>query len=307
MRGMLVVNPTATTTTESVRRVITQALSHQLDLDVVTTTHPGHGRDLGERARDQELDVVVTLGGDGTINECVNGMLSRGTGPQVPALATIPGGSGNVLARSIGFPKDPVDATAIILAGLVDRRFRTISLGLANERWFTMSVGMGLDAEIIAAMEEQRSVGRKASPSRYFATTLRQYFARTNRKDAPATILRPEAEPVNNVFVAIVQNAAPWTFFGDLAVNPSPSAHFDADLDLFAIQDLRVLPSLRWTRRLLMGSRAGSAKGLTVAHDVPELSLMAKQPTAVQLDGEALGNMTRVDVRSVRQALRLVV
>ena len=120
-------------------------------------------------------------------------------------------------------------------------------------------------------------------------------------------MILPDAAEVEHVFVAIVQNAAPWTFFGDLAVNPSPSANFDEDLDLFAIQDLRVVPSLRWTRRLLMGSRAGSANGLTVAHDIATLTLQADRPTAVQLDGEALGLMTRVDVRSVRRALRLVV
>lgn len=304
---MLIVNPNATTTTVPVRTVITQALSHALDLEVVTTTHAGHAQELGARALAEQLDVVVTLGGDGTINECVNGLMAQGPGPKVPALATIPGGSGNVLARSIGFPKDPVAATAVVLAGIADHRFRTVSLGVANDRWFTMSVGMGLDAEIIAAMDEQRAAGRKASPSRYFATTLRQYFAGTDRKNPPARVVIPGAPDVENVFLAIVQNAAPWTFFGDLAVNPNPSANFDEDLDLFAIQDLRVMPSLRWSRRLLMGSRAGSARGLTVAHDIDTLTLEAERPTAVQLDGEALGLMTHVDVRSVRRALRLVV
>lgn len=276
-------------------------------MDVVVTTHRGHAHELGEKALRDELDVVVTLGGDGTINEVVNGMLTDGPGPAVPALATVPGGSANVLARSSGLPRDPVEATAVLIAGLEDHRFRTINLAIADDRWLTMSVGMGLDAEIIAAMEEKRHHGKKATPARYFGTTLREYFAGTDRRSPAITIQRPGEDDVDHVFLAIVQNAAPWTFFGDLPVNPNPEASFDRDLDVFAIRDLRIVPSLRWTRRLLMGSTAGSAKGLFVGRDIEELTLVADRPTAVQLDGEALGEMTELVVRSVPRALRIVV
>jgi len=65
MRGLLVVNPNATTTTERVRDVLVTALRHVLDLEVVMTTHKGHARELGERAAAEAIDVVVTLGGMG--------------------------------------------------------------------------------------------------------------------------------------------------------------------------------------------------------------------------------------------------
>lgn len=300
-------NPNATTTNERVRDVLVNALQHEVDLDVVMTSHKGHAHELGERARHDRMDVVVTLGGDGTINEVVNGMLTGGPGADVPALATVPGGSANVLARSAGLPRDPVEATGVLLAGLRDRRFRTISLARTDDRWVTMSVGMGLDAEIISSMEEQRARGRKATPTRYFATTLREYFAGTDRKHAAITISRPGEDDIDHVFVAIIQNAAPWTFFGELPVNPSPQASFDTDLDVFAIRNLNVVQSLRWSRRLLMGSSAGSAKGLFVGRDIPELTLQADRPLAVQIDGEALGAQTHLHVVSVPGALRIVV
>ncbi len=307
MRGLLVVNPKATTTNDRVREVIIHALAGTVDLDVAITDHRGHAKELGEQALRDKLDVVVTLGGDGTINEVVNGILADGPGADVPALATVPGGSANVLARSTGLPRDPVEATGVLIAGLEDERFRTISAATANDRWFTMNVGMGLDAEIIASMEEARGRGKRASPTRYFLTTLREYFSRTDRKDPAIVIQREGEEDIDHVFLAIVQNAAPWTFFGGLPVNPNPEASFDRNLDVFAIRDLRVLPSLRWTRRLLMGSSAGSANGLYVGRDLVDLTLRADRPTAVQLDGEGLGEMTELRIRSVPRALRIVV
>lgn len=307
MQGLLIVNPNATTTNDRVRDVIVQALSHQVHLEVFVTEYKGHARELGERALRARKDVVITLGGDGTINETINGMLTDGPGVDVPALAVVPGGSANVLARSAGIPSDPVEATGLLMDGLADQRFRTIGLATADDRWFAMSVGMGMDAEIIASMEEQRSKGKQAGPVRYLGTTLRQYFARTDRKEPSLTISRPGYDEIDHVFVAIIQNAAPWTFFGNFPVSPLPEASFDNGLSVFAVRNMRFLPSLRWTRRILSGSLAGSANGLFVAHDVAEMALAASRPTAIQVDGESLGMMERVVIKSVPKAIRLVV
>lgn len=307
MHGLLIVNPNATTTNDRVRDVIVQALAHQVDLEVVVTERRGHARELGERALRERLDVVITLGGDGTINEAINGMLADGPGSQVPALGMVPGGSANVLARSAGIPGDPVEATGLLLDGLSDHRYRTISLATANDRWFAMSVGMGIDAEIISSMERQRAKGKEATPARYFGTTLRQYFSRTNRKLPAVTITQPDCADIDHVFVAIVQNAAPWTFLGEFPVNPLPEASFDRGLAVFAIRNMHILSSLRWTRRILAGSRAGSTQGLHVDHDLSELTLSASRPTAVQVDGEALGTLDNVVIKNVPRAIRLVV
>lgn len=301
------VNPRATTTNERVRDVIVAALRAEVDLEVVVTTHRGHARELGEQARHDRLDVVITLGGDGTINEAVNGLLAAGPGPDVPALATVPGGSANVLARAAGLPRDPVEATGVLLGGLHDHRFRTIGLGRANGRWFTMNAGMGLDAEIISAMENQRAAGKKASPARYLATTVNEYFRRTDRRHPAITLSRPDGPDIDHVFVCIVQNAAPWTFLGDLPVNPNPEATFDDGLAVVAIRDLRVVPSLRVARSLIWGSAEVERKGLFVARDLPDVVLRADPPVAVQIDGEGVGPHDELRLESVPRALRLVV
>lgn len=308
--------------------VLFQALSSEIQLDVVTTEHRGHARELGERARRDGLDLVCTLGGDGTVNEVVNGMLSAGPGDDVPRLATIPGGSANVFARALGLPAEPVEATGIILEALREGRTRTIGLGLAAvtdaeahrlpPRWFLANAGLGLDAEIIAAMEDQRTAGKTATPARYLATTLRQYFLRTDRRDPALDVEvegnagepahRTATEIIPGVFLAIVQNTSPWTYLGGIAVQPCPSASFDAGLDLFAVRSLGIGASLRMARRMLAGSTAGSTKrSLTVLHDRPRLVVRARRPTPLQIDGEGLGDVADVEFTSVPAALRAVV
>ena len=194
MRGLLVVNPRATTTSPRVTDVIVHALSDEVDLDVTVTTHRGHAVLLGQAAVEQELDLVMTLGGDGVVNEVVNGMLARGPDPTVPLLAPIPGGSANVFARSLGIPTDPVEATGLLLDRLRGGSFREIGLGRANDRWFVANAGLGLDAEVIAAMERHRKAGHAATPTRYLLTTLTEFFrgrtARSPRSRCPGMAAR---------------------------------------------------------------------------------------------------------------------
>ncbi len=292
--------------------VIVHALSDELDLDVTVTTHRGHGILLGERALEQGLDLVVTLGGDGVVNEVVNGMLSQGVGPAVPLLATIPGGSGNVFARSLGLPNDAVEATGYLLERIRTGTDRPIGLGTANERWFVANAGIGIDAEIIAAMEEHRKAGHKATPTRYLATTLHTFFRGTDRRDPALTITRRRPddggiERQDGVFFAIVQNTAPWTFYGSWPINPCPDASLETGLDVFALRRMHVPTALIAARRMITGSTRGSARGGIIAwHDQPGFTLTARRPTALQIDGEGIGPTTEVVFASHPEALRVV-
>src|SRR5215203_3166582 len=78
------------------------------------------------------LDLVISVGGDGTVNEVVNGILRAGPGPHLPMLAVVPGGSTNVFSRALGRSRDPVEATAEILESLRAGRTRLVSLGTAS-------------------------------------------------------------------------------------------------------------------------------------------------------------------------------
>ncbi|MEI6361961.1 MAG: diacylglycerol kinase family protein [Actinomycetes bacterium] len=314
MRGLLVVNPKATTTSPRVIDLIVHALSDQLELDVTVTTHKGHGIMLGELALQQGLDVVITLGGDGIVNEVVNGILSNGPGPHVPRIATVPGGSANVFARTIGLPTDSAEAAGQVLDALRAGSTRTIGLGRAGDRWFLANAGLGIDAEIIAAMERHREAGRTASPTRYFITTLNEFFRGTNRKEPALTLTRPTGphgeagDRLEGVFLAIVQNASPWTFFGTWPISPCPDADFDLGLDVFAARRLRVPTALRAARRMLTRTTGGTAGGgLILWHDQERFTLTATRPVELQIDGEGMGMTTEVTFSSHPQALQVVI
>jgi diacylglycerol kinase family enzyme len=308
VRGLLVVNPRATTTSPRVIDVLVHALADEVDLDVTVTTHQGHGTVLGEHALDEGMDLVITLGGDGIVNEVVNGLLRDGPGPDVPRLATVPGGSANVFARTLGIPTDPVEATGLILGNLRADRVRTLGLGRADERWFVANAGLGIDAEIIASMERQRRSGHAATPARYLRTTLAQFFRRTDRRRPALTLTRedPPAE-VDGVFLAIVQNSTPWTYLGSWPVSPCPEASFDTGLDVFAVRRMDIPTAALAARRMLARSTGGSLRdGVALWHDETAFTLTASRPVAFQIDGEGMGMTERVVFTSHAAALRVV-
>lgn len=313
MRGLLVVNPRATTTSPRVIDVLVHALSDELDLDVTVTNHKGHGVALGEASVQQGLDIVITLGGDGVINEVVNGMLSGGSTERVPLLGTVPGGSANVVARTLGFPADPVEATGLLLDKLRRGATRTIGVGRANERYFIANAGLGIDAEIIASMERQRLRGRTATPARYLKTTIAEFFRRGSRKDPPLSLVRPASEShpngerIDGVFLAIIQNTSPWTYFGDWPISLCPDASFDAGLDVFALRRMGLPTAVVAAERMLRRKSGSDLRGgIVLWHDQAGFVVETTRPVEWQVDGEGLGVTEAVRFTHHWQALTVV-
>ena len=312
MRALLVVNPKATTTSPRAREVIVHALASAVDLDVADTVRRGHAADLARQARRDGIDHVLTLGGDGTVNEVVNGLLADGPGHDVPVLGTIPGGSANVFARSTGLPEDPIEATGAVLEAIEHKRTRSIGLGTATwdgrTRWFLCNAGLGVDAEIIEDMERQRAKGHDATPARYFQTAVQHVAVKTERRVPALTVKRPGVADVEGVFLAIVQNSSPWTFLGPLPVDPCPRASFDTGLDLFAPRSLAIVHTLGHVRRMLTRQRARYPfGGLLSLHDQSELTVASSRPISLQVDGDSAGLTTGVTFRSVPKALSVLV
>ena len=204
MRALLVVNPAATTTSARTREVLTHALASDLKLEVAETQYRGHARDLARQAtEDGETELVVALGGDGTVNEVVNGLLANGPDPEShPRLAVVPGGSTNVFARALGLPNDVVEATGALLDALRDGSERTIGLGLAAgtpgsedegvpERWFTFCAGFGFDAGVVGRVEQQRERGKRSTHALYVRQVVRQFLGEANRRRNVITLERP--------------------------------------------------------------------------------------------------------------------
>ncbi|WP_433369996.1 diacylglycerol/lipid kinase family protein [Actinoplanes sp. CA-142083] len=315
MRALLVVNPKATTTSERSRDVLVRALRSAVNLTVEYTTRRGHAATLARAAAESGVDVVVTLGGDGTINEAVNGLMTARvalegiSGPManaLPALAVVPGGSTNVFARALGLPRDWVDGTSVILEALRDGRHRVIGLGRADDRYFTFAAGVGLDAAVVRRVEQARLRGRKSTPSLYFRSIVGQFVVGDDRKSPPLSIERPGEPGETDLGTVIVQNTAPWTYLGDRPINPNPGASFDRGLDVLALRRLAVTSTTRTLAQL--ATRKGDPHGKQVLqlHDQDEFTVVANRPQAFQLDGDYLGERQKVHFVSVPEALRVI-
>jgi diacylglycerol kinase family enzyme len=305
MRALLVVNHKATTTSGRIRDVLVHALRSEVDLEVAYTERRGHAATLAQRAAKDGLDVVVALGGDGTVNEVANGVLSDGPGPSTPAIAVVPGGSTNVFARAIGLPNDWVEATGVLLEALREGRFRRIGLGRADDRYFTFCAGFGLDAEVIRRVEHARHRGNSSTPLLYLRALAGHYVTPRDRHRPRITLERPGEAADPDLASVIVQNTAPWTFLGSRAIDACPEASFDLGLDLMGVRTLHSPGFARTLMQLLLADKP-HGKSVLRGHDTAEFTLRAEVPIALQLDGEYLGERDKVRFVAVPSALRVI-
>jgi diacylglycerol kinase family enzyme len=307
MRALLVVNPKATTTSERGRDVLVRALRSEVDLRVAYTRRRGHAASLAREAADSGVGLLVTLGGDGTVNEVANGLMAAGDkADNRPAMAVVPGGSTNVFARALGMPKDWTEGVGVILEAIREERTRTIGLGLADDRYFTFCAGLGLDAEVVRRVERARLRGRKSTHWLYMRSAVNQYFLETERRHPPITLERPGEPPEPSIASVVVQNTAPWTYLGDRPINACPDASFDTGLDVLAMRELHVPSTLRTLQQIMKHGAYPRGKRVAALHDLDSFTVRAERPMAFQLDGDYLGERNKIDFSSAPRALRIV-
>lgn len=313
MRAVLIVNPTATSTTAAGRDLMTRALQSRLQLTVEHTTHRGHGGEIAQAALEDGVDLIVVHGGDGTVSNVVNGLLGPpGTLPtgHVPALAIVPGGSANVLARSLGISPDPIEATNLLI-DLLDqygheRKWRRIGVIDCGERWAVLNAGMGVDAEVVKAVEAQRAKGRKVTPSRYIRTAIPAALA-TTRHDPRLTVQLPGRDPVSGVHFVFVSNASPWTYANNRPLWTNPGCSFESGLGVFGVTSMKVIPTLRVVRQMFAKQPKLNAKQLVRDDDAACVRVTCTgPPIASQFDGDYLGERQQMTFRAVPDALDIV-
>jgi diacylglycerol kinase family enzyme len=318
MRALLVVNPNATATSARTREVLASALGADNRVDVAWTKSRGHAIELGAQAVEERYELVVALGGDGTVNEVVNGLMTSGPSADLPIFAAVPVGSTNVFTRALGYSTDPVEATGELLDALRDGRTRLITLGHSTlrrstpghsspeERWFTFNAGLGLDAEVVRHVDDRRAHGRKASVSRYVRSAVNRYYFGTDRRHPALTLTGPDIPEETRLGLALICNVDPWTYFGSRPVRPCPEATFEEGLDLFGITRLRTASSLRHVAQFFTRNPDPRGRRVVRLHDAREFTLTADQPQPFQVDGEPLGDWNEVTLRAVPAALEVV-
>ena len=302
MLALLVVNPQATSTTPAGRDVLAHALASTTKLEVLETSHRGHAADAARRAVADGYDLVVVHGGDGTVNEVVNGLLADGPTERTPMLGVVPGGSANVFAGALGLPKDPLDATSRLLHAIETGSSRTIGLGRADERWFTFNAGVGWDAAVVAAVDRHRS--KRASPVLYTSATVASYV-RQMRNPPELTIEVPGVEPITGVKAVMVCNTDPWTYLRSKPLRLLPGCSFDHDLALFALRSLTP-PTVLWhAASILAGTTKPRGKYLVRFDNLRHFRVTSPEPVLTQVDGDLVGPRLGVEFWSVPEALRV--
>ena len=314
MRGLLIVNPQATTTTGNSADLAIRSLAGLVDLDVEHTRYRGHARELAAAARGE---LVIVLGGDGAVNEAVNGIMARSPGQapgpapeqdEAPLLAVIPGGGGNVFAQALGLPANPAAAIAKLTGVIKEGRYRTIGLGLAGDRYFTFSAGLGMDAEVVREVERMRASGHRESPALFLRTMVRQYRSGTDRRTPALTLERDGQPSTPDLFMTAITNRSPWTYLHGRAVLPVPNPDFSSGLDVFALRKVRATTIVSAVGQMLLFRRR-SPRGrhtLTVT-GLESLTISSIRPIAFQVDGDYLGETEAVKFQFVPHALRVVV
>lgn len=298
-RMLVIVNPYATTVSDRLRNLVVYGLQGRYDVEAVSTQAQNHATEIGREAIDGGFDLVVAFGGDGTVNEVANGL----AGTDVPVFV-LPGGSANVVCRTLGIPSDVVDATEYLL-GLADElKPRKIDLGVANGRRFVFASGGGLDASAAKGVDARPKLKRRGGPWFYASVAVSSFYTQYIRNPVRMNF-ETEAGSAEGI-TAIVQNSDPYTYFGDRPVRVCEGAAIDnATLSVAILKRARQrdLPTIA-TRILIPTLSTPSHRAVEHFEGVREARVTsisrdeggAFRPFPVHVDGDYLGDFGELEL-----------
>jgi YegS/Rv2252/BmrU family lipid kinase len=258
-----------------------------VEADVQRTEGPGHATELAREASRLGREAIVAVGGDGTVNEVLNGMETSET-----ALATLPLGTSSIFARDLGIPFDPTEAAEVLLEG----RRRRLDYGLVNGRRFLMVVGIGWDAHVVNAFSEARS--GHGGKHRYLAPIARAVV----EYDFPELTIRVDGEePPRKASLAFACNIRNYAAFFRIAPKAVPD---DGALDFVVLREGGARNYLKWAIAAFRGTlpryrEVDYVQGRT-------LHVTAERPVPVEIDGDP-GGTTPVTLSLVPDALEVLV
>lgn len=263
-----------------------------LSFTEVYEDRPGAAVPLAERATRDGYEIVAAVGGDGTVHEILNGILGPSVAPR-PALALVPGGTGNDFARGVGIPKDMITAARLLLDGA---RRRWVDVGQVNDRYYGTISGVGFDAEVAA--EVNRWSKWVAGTIVYTAGILKKLIT---YRCAPSRITIDGATFELPMFLLAAANT-PW-YGGGMYMAPHARPD-DGYLEVILARDLTKLETLAVLPKVFSGDHLKHPK---VSHrQAREIRVESDVPLAIHADGETVGRVPAV-FRVLPQALEVVV
>lgn len=266
-------------------------------VEVQGTQRAGDVQRLATDAVRNNYNVVLTAGGDGSLNEAANALAHSEV-----ALATLPSGTANVWARQIGVPTPAplytaqlADAARSICTGLV----RPIDLGRTNERYFLLWSGAGLDAYVTSKIEPRPPWVKRWGVAGY---GLRALWHAVQYRGTPMTIEIDDQPPLRaRALIVLISNIQLYAGI----VRPSPEARIDDGLlDICVFKGTSFAYTARHFISIALGQAAQNPQLINLRGR--HICVSAKQPTAVHVDAEPIG-VTPIDVQVAPRALRVIV
>jgi len=308
VKVLLLVNSSASSVTARGRVVIQKALSADHDVTLAETSRRGHATRLAQGAAVDGVDVVVVLGGDGTLNESANGLAGTDT-----ALAALPGGSTNVFARTLGLPDDPIEATGVLLEALSRGAVRRVGLGSVNGRYFLFHAGLGFDAAIVAQVDRRAALKRYASHPLFLFSAFETWFRHYDHSRPRFSVRVPsgggpgDVDVVDDVYFAICLNTNPYTYLGTRPLNLSPGTDLDSGLAMLSVRSLDFTTIIGLgLSALASGDHLRHSRAVDYRTDLSSLCVEGYGPFPYQVDGEYLGEVSHLEFRHEPGVLRLV-
>jgi YegS/Rv2252/BmrU family lipid kinase len=261
-----------------------------MDYAVYLTREAGHATELAREAVAAGADLVLAVGGDGTVNEVAQGLLGSPA-----ALGIVPVGSGNGLARALRIPLRPGPALAALESGAR----RRMDVGLLNGRPFLNVAGVGFDAAVGHAFHDRGRKGGRRGFLGYVRLSLLELRA------YHPSHLTIEVAPERLDLMAFVATFANGPQYGSGAViNPGGKLD-DGRLELVVFENGPLWRTLAAAPRLFLGGleRSPGYRRLSAS----AATVTAAPPAAVHCDGDPAGSAGRIDVQVLPLALEIMV
>jgi diacylglycerol kinase family enzyme len=307
---LLIVNPYATTVSDRLKNLVVYALQGRFEVEAVTTEAQNHATEIGREVRDDGYDVVVAFGGDGTLNEVANGL----AGTDVP-VGILPGGSTNVVCRTLGIPNDVVDATEHLLSLADEWSPRRIDLGMVDDRYFVFACGAGIDATVVRRVDAHPRMKARVGPYYYSWAAISALYRQYLYNPVRVRVQVDGAEPAEGV-TAIAQNSDPFTYFASRPIRVCEDIGIDdgtlgvAVLRRAAQRDMPTLIAKLFSERRPAAYHrqiaAFQAVGGAVVTSTSAGPEGEPRSFPLQVDGDYIGERSRVEWRPAPAALTIV-
>ena len=302
---LLIANPTAGRVRRSLASVA-EELGLLLGARVSITGGRGDAWRAAERATQDGMDLVVVFGGDGTVNEVVNGLLGARGPKGIPLLAVLAGGATNVFARALGLTVSADGVAQRISDSWHQDCIRRVGLGRAGGRWFTMAAGQGLDAQTIASIEARRRDRGAPRTIDYLTGARRQVAANAGPGNELLTLCMPGDMMVPRLSSVIVQNGSPWTYLYGRGVSPCAEVSFDEGLAVVGISQLGRARALFHAGQVVSRRRL-DGKAIVSFRNQQSFVVRSSQPVAAQVDGDYVGLRAYWPLAHVPDALSVLI